>query len=377
MTTPRTYPIIRVEQLPPWWTFPPRPVPTPSTALVLIRNRQPDIALTVGSRSTLSWREWSQYQSIVWVDTSERLLQFDCQLPTKSLGLDFLARASITYMVNNPVEVVRWLITNPRAQIETQATQLMQEISRQHTMFECAAAEQAMRDAILNALGSGDVVVTRCTITLDVEQEERDFARRTRAAERNYLQSIQHASYRQAVDPLHAALDQNMITFYNNMSQPGYAQFLLLHLANNRDQVQAVLEELNKQREQDRAHWLKMLDTLRQNDALEPDDWETLRKVVIERLVEAPYSGATNGSAPTLNAASVGGSNPPPGGPNRSPNGGPAPANPDGGTSSAGNPTAAHSTISGVAQSSASSRLASPVEQPAQSPPLEEREVGR
>jgi hypothetical protein len=385
MTTPSFNPIIRVDEVLPWWMFSRRPVPTLNTALVLIRNGQPEIALTAGGQSTLSWREWSRYESMVWVDISERLLQFECQLPTKSFGLDFQASASITYKVNDPLEIVRWRITNPRAEIETQATQRMHEISRQHTMFECAAAEKEMRDAILKDLTSGDVVVTRCIITLDVEQEEREYARKERAAERNYLYSVQNAAYRKKVDPLDAELNQNMVAFYNNLAQPGYAQFLLLHLASNRDQVQLVLEELNKQRQMDRDHWLKMLETLRQNGALEPSDWATLRKAVIERLVELAPNNTINSSTPLPNAASVGGgsspkpSTPPSGGSGGpSPSAGPTPAKPVQSGPSGGGPTAANPTIKGSVKSGAASATqpANVVAQPAQSPSAKERAVG-
>ena len=376
MTTPN-YPIIRVDEVLPWWMFTRRPAPTPSAALVLIRNGQPDIALTVGTQSTLSWREWSRYQSMVWVDVSERLFQFECSLPTKSLGLDFQATASVTYKVNDPIAIVRWMIPNPRAEIETQATQRMHEISRKYTMFECATAEEEMRDAILNDLASGDVVVTRCIITLDVEQEERAYARKERAAERNYLYSVKNAAYRKDVDPRDTELDQSMIAFYNKLAQPGYAQFLLLHLAGNRDQVQLILAALNQQRQLDRDHWLKMLDLLRQNDALEPSDWAILRKTVIERLVEAAHNDTTNSSTPPLNAASVGGgsapsSGTPLGGSGGSPlSGGPTPVKPVGSGPAGGGPTAANPTISGSVQSGAS-----PAAHPAQSPPDKQRVVG-
>jgi hypothetical protein len=357
MTTSSFNPIIRVDEVLPWWMFPRRPAPTPNAALVLMRQGYPDQALTVGGKTNLSWREWMGYQSMVWVDISERLLQLECPLPTKSLGLDFHAAVTIKYKVNKPLEIVRWRNTNPRAEIETQVMQRMHEISRRYTMFECAAAEKEMRNSILGDLASGDVVVTRCIITLDVEHEERDYARKERAAERNYLYSLKNAAYRKDVDPLDTELDQRMIAFYNKLAQPGYAQFLLLHLASNRDQVQLILAALNEQRQLERDHWLKMLEILRQNGALEPSDWESLRTTVIARLTEADHNatvaaGSGNGSVPPLSAASVAGGG----------------ALPPGSGLSGGAP--------GGGPASPAAQLPSAVSQPASQAPLNERAVG-
>jgi hypothetical protein len=193
----------------------------------------------------------------------------------------------------------------------------MRKASRKHPIVAIGAAEESIQQALSTQLQIAGIGITRCFVTLDAGDEERDHARKVRALERKYLYSLQDAAYTKQINEVDSDIGQHMTTFYNNLSQPGYAQFLLLHLSRNREQIQEILEALNRQRKHERDHWIHMLDVLRDNGALEPFNLETLRKSVIERLAEVELSGAApigvaKSEASNSNAIKVGNGAPEP-----------------------------------------------------------------
>ncbi len=319
MTTSSYNPILGREDLPPWWMFWLRPQLKPGLAMVLIQNRIPAIALTENDRAKLSLFEWRSYQSAYWVDMAEQTFTFQCRLPSKTPGVDFQAEAHVTYQVNKPIEIVRQKITNARAVIEPRLVKMLRVVAREFEADQCMAAEARIYDEAKSILtktyvGQGNIEIIDYFVTLDLEEEERNHARRMRALTRNYDHSKQLGDYQEVTDNQQKGLFQSQVHFYNQLIQAGHDQLLLLYLASNRADIQPILEALNKQRQQERDHWLKMFHELRAIDALETHDLDILRAKVLAKLTEtkspanaiaAPVNGAPKNDTPTSDSGST------------------------------------------------------------------------
>jgi hypothetical protein len=134
-----------------------------------------------------------------------------------------------------------------------------------------------------------------------MEEDERAHIRRLRALRRNHEYSMQFAEFRDQgsnTDMKHA---RQHIHFYNELVNSGYGQLLLLHLCNNHEQIQPVLQGLNQQMQLDREHWLKMFSLLREADGLEGIQLEELPEQVLKHLTEG--EGKNGAIAPKPNQA--------------------------------------------------------------------------
>jgi hypothetical protein len=380
MTEPSVFnPIVRREEIQGWNPFAARPRPEPGMAVVLIRNGQPALALTADDQLTWSRVAWSNYQWAFWVDTGEQAYTLQCALPSQEQGLDFQAVAHITYKVNDPLMVIRRRITDARAFVEPVFIRLLRRVTRQFTLGQCSAAEQAIARMVKANLRQGIIAITRCITTLDLEEDERNHARTMRASERHYLHSHQSITYSQQIDDLEVPLSQKQIDFYKQIATSDASQILWLYLANHRDEIHTVLRALYEQRQLEREHWLRMLKELRDADGVEPQHLEHLRKSVLERLAEldmqikaALPSGAVGGSASQAapNTASAGGA-----AGNVPPTSTPAVSSAQSGASSSSAPSAAPPS---AVPTPAMTPIGNPASQPgAQAqPPLKERELG-
>src|SRR5262245_22404911 len=184
MTTSSSHPIVRKEELPPWWMFWKRPALIRNMAMVLVRNGQPEKALLDTDQSQWSQLTWSRYESIYWVDMSGRSFLLEATLPTRQPGLDFQATVYIPYKVDDPLVILNSRVIHPQAAIEEQATAIMREASRKHLIVEIGAAEKSIQQALSTDIQIAGIAITRCFVTLDAGEEERDHARKVRALER-------------------------------------------------------------------------------------------------------------------------------------------------------------------------------------------------
>ncbi|MEO7908028.1 MAG: hypothetical protein ABIV47_00125 [Roseiflexaceae bacterium] len=363
MTTSSFNPILRHEAIVSWNPFVPHPQPEPGVAIVLVHKGQPSLTLLPDDPLTRSMLKWRQYKWAFWIDTSEQNFLLQCRLPSKDPGLDFQASAYITYKVTDPVAILRRRISNARAIVEPPLLRLLRRESRQYTLDQCPKAEQTIRTVVKTQLRQGDIAITRCIVTLDVEEEERAHARTLRAADRHYAHSLRHVTYRSHLDELEVPLARKQIEFYREIAKTGDLQILWLYLTTNRDDIQTVLKGFNEQRQLDREHWLHVLKELRTDGGIEALHLDHLRTSVLDRLAEIERQSNTPAALSSGNSSTNASGGP------LSPGGSPAGSGPAGGpmtnlSSSAIAPTAV-SPPSATQPASTAAQL-----------PLKERAVG-
>jgi hypothetical protein len=282
---PSTFnPIFHKERIDLWRLFGPQPAP--DTAVVLLRSDGSAVTIEADDTLTRKYISWRRYDLAYWVDLSEQSLKFSCTLPSEQPGLDFQAEVYAIYRVNDPVQVVRQRVTDARALLEPMIVREMRWISRRYSVEQQSIAEEEICRRATAHLQREGFEVVRLVVCLSFEEEERTHKRSMRKLERQTELLVKNSEYNQKVDARDVQSAEEWIKFYNKFSHTGYAQFLLLHLANQRGAVQGVLQALNQQRQFDREHWLHMLSVLREADGLEPQHLDDLRKRVLDRLAE-------------------------------------------------------------------------------------------
>jgi hypothetical protein len=275
----------------PWSFFAPRPLPRPGIAVVLVKEGQASIALEPGDTSALRQIKWRDYQLAYYVDVGTRTFSFTCALPSQNAGLSFQADTYVTYRVVNPLAIIQRKITDACAILEPLLIQPMRSVSRRYELDKWSEAEQTIATLVMSTPRRDNFEISNFAVTLSVDEDEREHARRMRVLKRNH-------EYRKEV-----------ITSNSQLPNVGLEQLLILELADHPEALRDVLHLLDKHFENERVHWIEMLKLLQGANGLQPQHLEKLRDHILARYPDIghkhfakalsasqPGSAATNGS---------------------------------------------------------------------------------
>lgn len=266
----------------------PPPKPEPGIAIVLVKDGQAMTVLNPGDKAALQQIRWGwwQYELAYRIDVGARTFSFTCVLPSKSSGLDFQAEAHVTYSVANPLAIVQRKITDACAILEPLVTKIMRAQSRTFELNQCDDAEKKICDTVLAVKRLDNFAISNFVVNLNVEDEEREHARRLRLLERNNQYDLKNVEYRQAAEKKYADLRNEILTSNKQFANGSIEQWLMIELLERPTEFRNVLEVLGKHVDGERGHWLEMLKLLNDSKAIAPDDMKEIRDYLIKRYQE-------------------------------------------------------------------------------------------
>jgi hypothetical protein len=312
------------------------PVPEAGVALVFSGDGRPLLTVMQGEK-TITWGEarWG-YNKLYRVDMTEHPLSFQCDVPCQGDAYQFHAEVTFRCSVLNPQAIVQRNITDVAQWIKSSIEETMRDISRQYDVKDSGNAESPMRFAVNQAISELGFNLSNFTLKLSLEQEVLDWVKTDkRIKEDLHREQVQQDLERQRmnfaleqekqrveqnrqrieqqqqleqelkVKELEARLKQQQLEqelaqkqaefelkimeqktiFYSSMLQTGNLQLLALQLAQNPGDVQAILQALNQQKQIEREHHIKVLQTLLDADAIEGWQLTEVSKRALKELM--------------------------------------------------------------------------------------------
>jgi hypothetical protein len=279
-------PIIGKEEIPRLRLFQPRPTPEPGVALVLFREGQPLVTLWPGDRLTAGEVRWGNYKTIYKIDITEHSFDFNCTLPCESDAFDFHAEVQVTCTVGDPATIVERNITDARAALEPSILGTMRKVSRDYDVEKSAAAEKAIIEAVQREEYGIGIGPTRFMVKLSLEADARAHIRELRQIERDKVRQKREAELERQREELELERMKIKMDFYTPLIRDGHWQLLALQLTNRPEDVPAVLQMLNQERQADMDRQLTTLKILLEEDALEGFQIEEAGRRILQSLVD-------------------------------------------------------------------------------------------
>ncbi|GET37823.1 SPFH domain-containing protein [Microseira wollei] len=317
-------PILSREEIGRWRLFQSRPVPDPGTALVFSGEGQPLLSIKQGQRGPTSGEiVWGKYNLLYKVDMTEHPLSFQCNIPCATDAFDFHAEVRFICSVREPEMIVRRNVTDVRQFLEPLIVEVMRSISRNYEVEESEVAERQISNRVKQEIYDAGFQLNRFVLTLYLEQEVRDRIREkkriqdTTEIEKTKIKSqieLEEQAQKLAMQRQQFELElmKVKIDFYSPMLQAGNWQMLAMQLAQNPQDIAVVVEEINRQKQIDREHQMKMLKMLLDEDALEGSQISEVGKRVLQGLIAmteqytpALGSGSANKSESKKNNSKV------------------------------------------------------------------------
>jgi hypothetical protein len=313
-------PILAEEELARRGLFEQPPIPEPGVALVFSGNGRDLLTLKQGQKAlTRGEVRWS-YNLLYKVDLTEHPLTFQCDVPCKGDAFKFYAEVTFRCKVRQPEVIVQNNITNVAQWIKDSVEDIMRVISRKHEVKESGNAEEEMRSIVGKAICEAGFDLSNFTVKLSLSKEAVEWIQGQTRIELEYRQKEEEAAFqnKQIQLDLQAKLQQQELkhklakqqtefelklmeqktNFYSSILQSGNLQLLALQLAQNPGDVQSILQALNQQKQIEREHNVKVLQTLLDADVLEGWKLAEVGKRALQELI-----GFTEQASPSLPGA--------------------------------------------------------------------------
>jgi hypothetical protein len=333
----QTYsPILSIEELASRGLLQRPPIPEPGVALVFSGNGKPLLTLLQGQKS-LTWGEvrWG-YNKLYRVDMTEHPLNFHCDVPCKGDAYKFHAEITFRCTVRTPEVVIRRNITDVAQWVKSSVEEIMRTVSRKHDVKDSGNAEIEMRNAVNKAIYESGFNLSKFTLKLSLQQEIADWVQtQTRIQEEIKLEKtkqdlvrektrfeiekeeqrsdqerkrlkkqqelendlrlkdleakLQQQELEQRLAQQHAEFELKLMeqktNFYSSILQSGNLQLLALQLAQNPEDVRAILQALSQQKQIEREHNIRILQTLLDADVVEGWQLTEVGKRALQELI--------------------------------------------------------------------------------------------
>jgi hypothetical protein len=326
------------------------PIPEPGVALVCSGNGKPLLTLVQGQK-TLTWGEarWG-YNKLYRVDMTEHSLSFQCDVPCKGDAFRFHAEITFRCSVRDPETVVNRNIIDVAQWIKSSVEEIMRIVSRKYDVKDSGNAETEMRNVVNKAIYESGFNLSNFILKLSLQQEVADWIRdQTRLQEEIRLEKtkqnlvwektqfeveqeeqkvelerkriekqqalendlrlkdlqakLQHQALEQRLAQQQAEFELKLIEqktkFYSSILQSGNFHLLALQLAQSPEDVRAILQVLNQQKQVEREHNIRILQTLLDADVVEGWQLTEVGKRALQELIgasEMPQSALQGGS---------------------------------------------------------------------------------
>ncbi|MCB8952422.1 MAG: hypothetical protein H6650_10450 [Ardenticatenales bacterium] len=295
-------PILSEENSPGWNLFQSVPSPEPGVALVLYREGHSLTTLLPGSRLTAGEIRWGKYRKIYRVDVSTHTFSFNTTLPCQSDAFNFNASAQVTCSVNDPALIVTHRVTDAEAVLTDLIIKTMRDISRQFDVERSKDAEQAIDRVLESQTYDIGIVLHRVIVRLTLEEDARTYIRRLRQYDRDAVLVEREAQLQQQKDELEQKYLKSKMSFYGPLIEQGQWQLLALQLANNPNDVPAIIQMIDSQRQLEMKQQLEVLKFMLEEDVLDGFQLESVGKRALQKLVDGlgvnflPLSDGTAGN---------------------------------------------------------------------------------
>lgn len=332
-------PILSIEDLTNRGLLQRPPVIEPGVALVCSGNGKNLLVLKQGDK-TLTWGEarWG-YNKVYRVDLTEHPLSFQCDVPCRGDAYKFHAEIAFRCTVSDPKEIVERNVTDVAQWVKSSVEDVMRTISREYDLKESGKAEIEIREAVKQQIDESGLSVSKFTLKLSLSQDainwvqtqrhikeeielektKQDLVReknkfeieqeQTRAEqERKQIEEQQKLENQLKFNELQAKLQQQDLEHrlaqqqadfelklmeqktkvYSSMLQSGNLQLLALQLAQNPEDVRAILEALNQQKQIERENNIRILQTLLDADVIEGWQLTEVGKRALQEIIGLP-----------------------------------------------------------------------------------------
>lgn len=279
-------PILATEENPRWNLFQAVPSPEPGVALVLFREGHPLITLLPGDRLTSGEIRWGKYRKIYKIDISSHTFSFAVTLPCQSDAFDFNASVQVTCSVNNPALIVKHRIADAQPILTDLITNTMRSISRKYDVEKSEEAERDIDMTLNSQTYDVGFILHRVIIRLTLEEDARTYIRQLRQYDRDKVLVSREAQLQQRRDEFEQGHLKLKMSFYGPLIEQGQWQLLSLQLANNPNDVPAILQMIQNQRQLEMKQQLEVLKIMLEEDALEGFQLESVGKRALQKLVD-------------------------------------------------------------------------------------------
>ena len=290
-------PIISREKIKTWRLFQKRPVPDAQTALVFSGEGQPLLTIEQGKRGITSGEMvWGKYDSLYRVDMTEHPLNFTCDLPCKTDAFVFHAKVDFICSVHDPSTIVQRNVTDVYQVLEPSVVKVMRTKSRNYGPEESGIAEHDIGNNVKELIYDAGFKVERFVLRLSLEKEAREHIRemasiqnQTEIEKAKIQSNIELEKQQQELDRQRQKNEFELMKlkmdFYTPMIQAGNWQILAMQLAQNPQDIQMIVQQLDQQKQLEQQHQIKMLKMLLDEDAFEVSQINEVGKAALQKLL--------------------------------------------------------------------------------------------
>lgn len=270
-----------------WGLLRHKPRARASTALVFIRRSGEALCFTADRQPTYGELLWSSIETMYEVDTGRRQTVVSTTLPSFGDAFEFTAEIVLTWQVLRPVEAVRRNIQDLGAKLEPLLSHELRALSRRHRVEDTEAAENELNEHLraraakarqhleigvpIDALseeehlpGVAYGVHLTAVVRLRTDQHAIDFATVGRQIdlerETQKLRELQEEHNRELIS--------TRIEHYRGIIELGDLNRFALRLANNPDDVPAVIDAIRAEATTNRAQTIDFVSRLVESGAI-------------------------------------------------------------------------------------------------------------
>jgi len=244
------------------------PSPEPNVALVLV-SKGKSVPLQHGETLTAGEWRWGGFHTVYKVNTGTFPVNFQCDLPCKSDAFHFRADVRLECFTSGPAIIVQRNSSDIKADIEKRVTDAIRPLSRTYDVEESDKAEESLRREIKRQDYQIGVKINHATISLDLDDEAREYIRKQREIRRRTVIDKAEIEHTREVESAQSVLERERreremekMKFFMELIKQGNAESLALYLMTNRDDAPMIIEMISQQRQIEQEHQLKMLNTL-------------------------------------------------------------------------------------------------------------------
>jgi hypothetical protein len=273
-------PIVGTGDFPEFNLFGSRPTVEPGVALVVFTDKGDVLALMPGQRLTAGDIAWKNYKGYFKVDIGVHNLEFKTKVPCNRDAFNFEATLQVTYLVDNPAEIVKNKIRDVLTVLKPEIENRMRTISRKYNAEQSEEAEQEINKSFGKGLRVSGIFASHIVSNLELESAAREHLRT--------IQSTRNEIERQGI--LHELeitrskhdleIKQLKKDFYAPIVKRDQWELLALHLAEHPDDVATVASMISQQQ-------FEMLKLMLDKDVIEGFHVEDVGKQVLQRLADS------------------------------------------------------------------------------------------
>jgi hypothetical protein len=222
------------------------------------------------------------------VDLGLHHTTLELELPAKGDSCDFHLTAHVEWRVDQPVTVVCDHLSDIRDALAIALRMRLGETTREYDIADMAAAEAAVRNALLPSdVGSAYGLKTKIVTTLAADEKSRAYSAARRELKRaKRLEDLRHRNA-QRQDDHERKRQRERMAEYRRIVASGNVEQFALHLARRPEDVADVVKLARDERYEERKQFTDLVTRLVQSGAISRWEVDDQVRLVLEWLAES------------------------------------------------------------------------------------------